>query len=72
MVRIRNSVLSLNLFNEIKKKNRERERDNGILLLRERGKSFGDESNENFEKQTNKLKQINKKQFFHEGYRVRV
>lgn len=72
MVRIRNSVLSLNLFNEIKKKNRERERDNGILLIRERGKSFGDESNENFEKQTNKLKQINKKQFFHEGYRVRV
>ena len=57
---------------KLKKKNRERERDNGILLLRERGKSFGDESNENFEKQTNKLKQINKKQFFHEGYRVRV
>lgn len=23
-------------------------------------------------KQTNKLKQLNKKQFFHEGYRVRV
>lgn len=74
MVRIRNSVLSLDLFNEIKKKKeRERKRHNGILLIRERGKSFGDESNENLEKHTtNKLKQINKKQFFHEGYKVRV
>ena len=72
MVRIRNSVLSLDLFNEIKKK-KERKRHNVILLIRERGKSFGDESNENLEKHTtNKLKQINKKQFFHEGYRVRV
>lgn len=72
MVRIRNSVLSLDLFNEIKKK-KKRKRHNGILLIRERGKSFGDESNENLEKHTtNKLKLINKKQFFHEGYRVRV
>ena len=58
---------------KLKKKKKERKRHNGILLIRERGKSFGDESNENLEKHTtNKLKQINKKQFFHEGYRVRV
>ena len=61
MVRIRNSVLSLDLFNEIKKKKeRERKRHNGILLIRERGKSFGDESNENLEKHTNKQIKTNK------------
>ena len=42
------------------KKKTGRERDNGILLIRERGKSFGDESNENFEKQTNKQIKTNK------------
>ena len=61
MVRIRNSVLSLDLFNEIKKKKkRERKRHNVILLIRERGKSFGDESNENLEKHTNKQIKTNK------------
>lgn len=59
MVRIRNSVLSLDLFNEIKKK-KERKRHNVILLIRERGKSFGDESNENLEKHTNKQIKTNK------------
>lgn len=60
MVRIRNSVLSLDLFNEIKKKKKERKRHNVILLIRERGKSFGDESNENLEKHTNKQIKTNK------------
>lgn len=59
MVRIRNSVLSLDLFNEIKKK-KERKRHNVILLIRERGKSFGDESNENLEKHTNEQIKTNK------------
>lgn len=59
MVRIRNSVLSLDLFNEIKKK-KERKSHNVILLIRERGKSFGDESNENLEKHTNEQIKTNK------------
>lgn len=42
------------------KKKKERKRHNGILLIRERGKSFGDESNENLEKHTNKQIKTNK------------
>lgn len=42
------------------KKKRERKRHNVILLIRERGKSFGDESNENLEKHTNKQIKTNK------------
>ena len=45
-----------------KKKERERKRHNGILLIRERGKSFGDESNENLEKHTNKQIKTNKQE----------
>lgn len=45
---------------KLKKKKRERKRHNGILLIRERGKSFGDESNENLEKHTNKQIKTNK------------
>ena len=43
-----------------KKKKKKRKRHNGILLIRERGKSFGDESNENLEKHTNKQIKTNK------------
>lgn len=42
------------------KKKRERKRHNVILLIRERGKSFGDESNENLEKHTNEQIKTNK------------
>lgn len=42
------------------KKKKERKRHKGILLIRERGKSFGDESNENLEKHTNKQIRTNK------------
>ena len=43
----------------MKKKKKEREIQ-GVLLIREREKSFGDESNENLEKQTNKQIKTNK------------
>ena len=42
------------------KKKKKRKRHKGILLIRERGKSFGDESNENLEKHTNKQIRTNK------------
>lgn len=42
------------------KKKKERKRHNVILLIRERGKSFGDESNENLEKHTNEQIKTNK------------
>lgn len=44
----------------MKLKKKKRRRHNGILLIRERGKSFGDESNENLEKHTNKQIKTNK------------
>ena len=43
----------------MKKKKKERE-THGVLLIREWKKSFGDESNENLEKQTNKQIKTNK------------